>query len=235
MPEKLTKDQKYYRKKKKEAEKDFIRLPKEGNKTGRQGTRKAICLRVSLAAAERFKQMAKDAGINQWQMASRIIDKGLPGIQTLGLAYYNYERQKWVWNEQLLNPPSRLRYKSDKGEVQLNMDITKTMWNKLHCYSHQVQRSKSRIFEELCRDYTPMTKEQRERQKTKRDEYKQYWDDWHRNRGVVDAVSQKPSKFIDTGSEIIHSKGIPPEYWDDAEFAEYEELSLKLIESLSGD
>ena len=83
---KPTKDQKYSRKCRKDGNKDFRRVPKEGDFDGVRVTRKQIAFYISNEAADRLQQMADDAGIFKWEMASRMILKGLPGIQSSGYA-----------------------------------------------------------------------------------------------------------------------------------------------------
>ena len=228
MPDKLTKDQRYYRKKKKDAEKDFRKVLKEDSFDGQRVTRKATTFRVSTEAAERFKQMATDVGITQWQMATRMIHHGLPGIQKSGYGSYDSLKVKYEWNEQYLNPPKKkIRYKGAKGDVQLNLSITTTMWKKLECHSNATMRSRSRIFQELCLSYKPLSPERLRRAREKyADERPQintqtslseeHLKRWH---------EMKHSKFENVGGGFyIHKKDIPVEFWDDAEHEEYERL-----------
>ena len=149
MSDGLTKDQRYNRKKKKEAKTEFTKIPKEDSNDGRRGSRRVTTLHVSLEAAERFKRMAKNAGINQWQMATRMICFGLkPIVPTY--AKYQKEHGGYEWREDLLNPTDKLvRYKGDIGDVQLNLQITVTMWKKLKCHSTLTKQSMSRIFQRL--------------------------------------------------------------------------------------
>ena len=49
-------------------------------------TRKQITFYLSHEASERLQQMADNAGIFKWEMASRMILKGLPGILSSGYA-----------------------------------------------------------------------------------------------------------------------------------------------------
>ena len=39
----------------------------------------------------------------------------------------------------------------------------------------------------------------------------------------------KRSKFINSGGEIVHKKGIPIEHWDAAEFEEHEKLYEEML------
>ena len=144
MPKKLTKDQKYNQKLRKEGQKDFKRVPREGKTASIRVTRRALCVRVSTETAERLKTMADDAGVHLWQMATRIIHQSIPGDHT-GSAYHESSK------------PSR--YKGETGDVQLNLRINSTVWNKLHAYSNHanVRRSKARVFQRLVLEHKSLT------------------------------------------------------------------------------
>lgn len=228
MPKKLTKDQKYHRKQKKDAQKDFRKVPKEDSFNGQRVTRKATTFRVSTEAAERFKQMAKDVGITQWQMATRMIHHGLPGIQASGYGSYDSLKVKYEWNKQYLNPTEKkIRYKGEKGDVQLNLSITSTMWKKLECHSNATMRSRSRIFQELCLSYQPLSPERLRKAREK------YAEEKAQSNSRTPLSEEKlirwremtNSNFEHVGGGLhIHKKDIPVEYWDDAEHEEYERL-----------
>lgn len=229
MPKKLTKDQKYHRKQQRDSRKDFRKVPKEDSSEGQRVTRKSTVFRVSTEAAERFKQMAKEVGITQWQMATRMIHHGLPGIQFSGYGTFDSFNVRYEWNEAYLNPPEKkVRYKGTKGDVQLNLSITTTMWKKLECHSNATKRSKSRIFQELCLTYKPLSPEFLERQRQK------YADDTADRESTRIPISDehlklwredKESKFQHLGDGFyVHKKNIPYELWDEAEIEEYERL-----------
>ena len=231
MPKKLTKHQKYNRKRRKDGNKDFRRVSTGEHFDGVRVTRKQIAFYISNAAAERLQQMADDAGIFKWEMASRMILKGLPGIFTSGYASpRNPEAiNRYEWNVLYLEPViKRIHYRSSKADKRVTMDITSTAWNKIHCHSTATERSMSQIFQSLCLNYKPLTKEQRETSNLAREEYL-------RNQEVPKEEKttryykpyKAPSKFLDVGYDVIHVKGIPVEHWDDAEFAEYCKLMEK--------
>ena len=166
MPKKLTKDQKYNRKLRKEGQKDYKRVPREGKTASTRVTRRSLCVRVSAETAERLKAMADTAGIHQWQMATRIIHNGIAGgISARGYASYNHKTGKFEWYESSLNPPEAIKYKGVTGDKQLNQRITSTAWNKLACYANELKQSKARVFQRLVLDYKPLTREQCEKQK----------------------------------------------------------------------
>ena len=221
MPKKLTKDQKYNRNLRKEGQKDYKRVPREGKTASTRVTRRSLCVRVSAETAERLKVMADTAGIHQWQMATRIIHNGIAGgISARGYASYNHETGKFEWYKSSLNPPEAIKYKGVTGDKQLNQRITSTAWNKLACYANELKQSKARVFQRLVLDYKPLTREQCEKQEKARQEEKEYYAEWN---GLAKQPAKKPKFKIDN-YEIIHVKGIPVELWDDAEWEEYERL-----------
>ena len=237
MPKKLTKDQKYNRKRRKDGNKDFRRVPKEGYFDGVRVTRKQITFYISNEAAERLQQMADDVGVFKWEMASRIILKGLPGIQSSGYARLRKPEaiNRYDWNVLYLEPViKRIHYRSGKADKRVTIDVTSTAWNKIHCHSTVTERSMSQIFQQLCLNYKPLSKEQLEQQKLAHEEYKRNLDIRVRERAAQLAREYaKPSKFLDTGYDFIHVKGIPVEYWDDAELDEYNVLIEKKFKELN--
>ena len=228
MPRKLTKDQKYNRKRRKDGNKDFRRVSTGKDFDGVRVTRKQIAFYISNEASERLQQMADDAGIFKWEMASRMILKGLPGIFTSGYALLRNPEaiNRYEWNVLYLQPViKRIHYRTGKADKRVTIDISSTAWNKIHCHSTATERSMSQIFQSLCLNYKPLTKEQRETSNLAKEEYL-------RNQEVPkeEKTSRyyKPyeasSKFLDVGFDFIHVKGIPVEHWDGAEFDEYCEL-----------
>jgi len=239
MPKKLTKDQKYNRKRRKDGNKDFRRVLTGPIFDARRVTRKQITFYISNEAAERLQQMADDAGIFKWEMASRIILKGLPGIERSGYATLRNPEaiNPYEWNVLYLEPViKRIHYRSGKSDKRVTIDVTSTAWNKIHCHSIATERSMSQIFQQLCLNYKPLTKEQRETSNLAKEEYL-------RNQAVPKEEKTtryyKPykasSKFLDVGYDVIHVKGIPVEHWDNAELDEYCELMDKKFAKLKQD
>jgi len=225
MPKKLTKDQKYNRKRRKDGNKDFRKVHKEGGFDGVRVTRRQITFYVSNEASERLTQMARNAGITKWEMATRIILKGLPGIEASGYARDVHQMGKvarYEWNVLYLEPINkRIHYRSGKADKRITMDITSTAWNKIHCHSTATERSMSQIFQSLCLNYRQLTPEQLEKAKHRYEEYIRSFDGELSSSRYYKPYD-KPEKFIDAGWDLIHVKGISPEYWDMAEFEEYE-------------
>ena len=239
MPKKLTKDQKYNRKRRKDGNKDIRRVSTGKDFDGVRVTRKQIAFYISNEALERLQQMADDSGIFKWEMASRIILKGLPGIFTSDYASpRNPEAiNRYEWNALYLEPViKRIHYRSGKADKRVTIDVTSTAWNKIHCHSTATERSMSQIFQSLCLNYKPLTKEQKVASNLAREEYL-------RNQEVPKEEKttryykpyKAPSKFLDVGYDLIHVKDIPVEHWDKAEFDEYCRMMDKKFAKLKRD
>ena len=137
-------------------------------------TRKQIAFYISNEAVERLQEMADDAGIFKWEMASRMILKGLPGILSSGYASPRNPESinRYEWNVLYLEPVfKKIHYRSGKADKRVTIDVTSTAWNKIHCHSTATERSMRQIFQSLCLNYKPLTKEQRETSNLAKEEY----------------------------------------------------------------
>lgn len=141
-------------------------MPKKLTKDQKSTVRRSLCVRISTETAERLATMANDAGIHQWQMATRIIHYGIPGFG------------KFEWASSSLNPQP-IKYKGVTGDKQLNLRITSTAWNKLACYVNKYKQSKARVFQQLVQCYKPLTREQRLEAEQKRREQQEYYAEWN--------------------------------------------------------
>ncbi len=160
---KLTKHQRHYRKRKKESKRDFKTVQRDDGKTGVQVTKKQLCVRVNEEAAERLREEAKERQITQQDMLSWMILKGLPnqsqGARGTGTAGY-------AWPANLMNSEDvSKKNKGSTGVKQLNLAITSTAWNKLHCFSNSIGLSKARIVQDLIIHYRFCSPENLEKQK----------------------------------------------------------------------
>ena len=82
--------------------------------------------------------MADDVGVFKWEMASRIILKGLPGVERSGYAKLRNPEaiNPYGWNVLYLEPViKRIHYRSGKADKRVTIDVTSTAWNKIHCHS----------------------------------------------------------------------------------------------------
>ena len=219
---KLTKDQKYYRKKKKDAKRDFRRTNREDGTHGVRVTRKPLCVRISLEAFNKLSSMAEDKGLTRWRMLTRMIIQTLPKYAELNFEERTRKLHRYIWDE--IEIADKKRYKRrKKDEKQITYDITSTAYNKLNYHSKSKGLSKARIVESLIVNYTPLTKEQLEREIQRREEYRAKYGLYTSRRFKED---YKKTKFLNCGSgHFIHKKGIPMEYWDDEEFDEWMRLS----------
>lgn len=228
MPKKLTKHQRQYRKRKKEAQKDFVRVKKDGPWDGVRVARRRLKVWISQYAYDRLQSLAQEAGIHNWEMLSRMILKALPRYASFTDSASPLKR--YSWSDALLNPQERtVRYKGSKGDKQLSYDITSTAWKKLECHKTASRLSKARIVESMIREYRPLSPEQLEKQRWLTEEAVRARDEQAERTHTHH--DYKHSKLLDIGGGvIIHKKGIPMEHWDAAEWEEYAELKTKSYE-----
>ena len=221
---KLTKDQKYYRKKKKDAMRDFRRTHREDGTHGVRVTRRPLCVRISLEAFNKLLRMAEDKGLTRWRMLTRMIIQTLPKYAELNFDERTKDLHRYIWHD--IKVAEKKSYKRSKEkEKQITYDITSTAYNKLDSHSKSKGLSKARIVESLILNYTPLTKEQLERESQRREEYREKYGLYTSRRFKE---GYKKTKFLNCGSgHFIHKKGIPMEYWDDEEFDEYMRLCQK--------
>ena len=99
---KLTKDQKYYRKQKKDGLKDFRRTLRDDGSKGVRVTRKNINVSISNAAFERLIELSNVYELTRWEMLTRIILTQLPSYANL--SWSTSPTQRYSWDESLLTP-----------------------------------------------------------------------------------------------------------------------------------
>jgi predicted DNA-binding protein len=233
---KLTKDQRYYRKKKKEGKKNIIRLPKLDPKHFYERwkvARRSICIRVSLEAFEKLTEMSQSDSVNRWELLSRILNYTISKFE--GFYYTDFPTVQFdkasSIKELIDKKPEKIKYKGTKGSKQINYRISSTAWNKLDALHKQSGESKARIVQRLILKYELPTEAVRQQRKKYYEQYRKQIDSWNTERERQgETVNPKKSKFIDVGYNLIHVKGIPAEYWDEAEIDEYNQLMEKKIE-----
>ena len=231
--QKQTKDQKYYRKLKEDGQKDFRKVERDNSPyPGIRVTKKQITFRVSQEAADRLKALADQAEVTQWEMVSRIILKGFPGIVKEGWANqsdFPTRRYEWDWSL-IYGTGAKVKYKGSTGDKQLNMRITSTAWNKIHCARTVLGKSMCRLMQDLLLHYKPLTPEQLAKQR----KYQQQRAGTHYGAEVQSQkdpnYKTKSNKFLHVGDRIIHVKEIPIENWDPEEYEEWEQLMLEKYE-----
>jgi len=145
---KLSKHQRYYRKRKASGRRDFKRIHTEDGRIGVRVTRKQLCVRVSAEAAERLKASAEKYKLTQQDMLTRMILLGLPRYASLSSD--NSITSRYYWPSNLLEPKERtVRYKGAAGEKQLNLAISSTARKKLECHKTATKLSLARIVQGL--------------------------------------------------------------------------------------
>ena len=77
---KLTKHQKQYRKRKKEAQRDYKTVTNASGYRVQHVARKPICVRVSQKAADKLYESAEKEGMTKWEMLTHMIHYGLRDI-----------------------------------------------------------------------------------------------------------------------------------------------------------
>ena len=128
---KLTKDQRYYRAKKKEAERNFRRIKDREGKLAIKVTRKPLNVSIKQEAFEKLKDLAKRAELSNWEMLTRILNHQIPQYQSL-----NDSLQRYDWPK--IKTEETNHYKGSNVNKQITYRITTTAWNKLDCHSKAI-------------------------------------------------------------------------------------------------
>ena len=220
-----TKDQRYYRKRVADGQKDFRSTQREDGTTGVRVTRKTVNVRVSNEAAEKLKSLADKNSKPQWEILSHILIVGLPVYQSLNDSGRANER--YSWPDELMNPTDKkTSYKGTIGDKAINMQITSTAWNKLQCHSTKTETSKARIVQRLILNYQPTSQ-------TKRDQSKAYRErnNVHKTQKAQeleplrreDLKRWKYFQILSYGA-VVHKKSIPQSKWTDEELQEYVQI-----------
>ena len=225
---KLTKDQKHYRKLKKDGEKDFRYTDKpEKGKFFRhvRVTRKPLSVRVKQEAYEKLQQLSEKLERDKWDVLSHIILVKLPCY-----ASYSGERSpliRYSWDE--VEPAEKIKYKGSTGVKQLTYYITSTAWHKLDIHKKAVGQSKARIVQTLIMDYKPCTPATLARAKKLRDGYQEtnnFYKAKQAERQEEEREYRSTSKlYIDSNFDIKHKLGFPMDKWFEEEFDQYMQLA----------
>ena len=223
----LTKDQRYNRKRRKKGKPNYNRVLREDGRTVLKVSRRALSVSVNLEAFERLTELSQQEGLDKWVMLTRMIIYSIPSY-----SYYSGDSNQHSWDDHLLKPTNRsVRYKGSKGTKQITYDISSTAWNKLECHKTATGKSKARLVQDIILHYKPTSQKQREANKRLRREDKEKY-----GFALVPKLNAKPTKAISNTFKLervngdfvyVHRKGISPEYWDDEELDEYERLISK--------
>ncbi len=223
---KLTKDQRYYRKLKKDGQKDIRYADKPEDKNffrPIRTTRRPISVRISQMAYEKLVTLSEKLKLDKWQIINRILLFKLPRYQSNSDSDSPLKRYDWDYPE----PAEKGSYKGSTGEKQITYYISSTAWKKLDCHKVATGKSKAKIVQSLILDYKPMSAAYLEKQKKRRASIKTTEESCKREQEKASNSTTKTSNrkfWVSSTGEIIHKKRIPIEKWDEAEFDLYDEL-----------
>ena len=205
---KLTKDQRYYRKKKKAGRKDTYLVAKPDGSKVKKVSLRTINISISTKAFERLIALSERSGLTRWRMLSRIILLGLTRLDHV-----------------VPSSDKKISYKGTTGERQVTYQVSSTAYNKLEDRKKLLSQSKARIVQSLILNYKPMSEEEKEKRKAYLNEQRkqarlgfQMTSTWGEN------TSQENSKFFVREGRVLHVKDVPPENWDEDESDEYQRL-----------
>ena len=141
---KLTKDQKYYRKIKKDGKQDFryTDKPEKGKFfRGVRVTRKPVSVRVKQDAYDKLEKLEEQLKMDKWEVLSHILVYKLPRYAGLDNSLSGIKRYLWDYPY----PAEKTKYKGSTGVKQLTYWVTSTAWRKLDIHKTTVGKSKARI------------------------------------------------------------------------------------------
>ena len=226
---KLTKDQKHYRKLKKDSEKDFryTDKPEEGKSFRHvRVTRKPLSVRVKQDAYDKLQNLSEQLKIDKWEVLTRILIFKLP--RYAGLDNSRSAVKRYLWEDPI--PAEKIQYKGSTGVKQLTYWITSTAWHKLDVHKRTVGMSKARIVQSLIMDYKPCTQATLDRAKKQREKYREVNEFYKARRQAHDLKAEPKEKrstsklYINSNLEIVHKLGFPIEKWFDEEWEQYHDL-----------
>jgi len=228
---KLTKYQKFYRKKKQDGEKDFRQENKEDGTRCIRVKRETINVSISQAAFDRLLELSESEKLSRWKMLTRIIITQIP--MNANLTTGSSPTARYDWDKSLLTPTDKnTSCIATEGERQVTYQITRTAFKKLESHKNAIAQSKARIVQSLILNYKTTTQEQRDKQnayiKASRKNHYQI------TKAIALDESVSPvnrRKFFKQDGLILHVKGLPPEKWDDDELDEFESMHNELNNS----
>ena len=176
----LTKDQRYYRKKKKESQRDFKRTTFSTGNPAVHVTQKKLSARVTHEAFERLKEQADKEGKTRSEVLERMLIQGLPSYcsPTTDLGTNRYH-----WDEPI--EPKTHRRKGKGGQKQLNLWVSSTAWKKLEVHADTIGESKSRILDRLLKEYRFLSEEGKERNRRYEEDCARRLQEWKERVGIA--------------------------------------------------
>lgn len=142
----LTKHQRHYRKKKRQATMDFHHATSENGKPSIHSNQKKLCVRVTEESYERLKAASREWGQTLTQSLERIVLLDLPkhSYQMADLP----PTTRYLWKDYQERPKRR----KTGGTKQLNLWVGSTAWRKIDRHSARDGFSKARVVETLLRE-----------------------------------------------------------------------------------
>ena len=176
----LTKDQRYYRKKKKESQRYFKRTTGSTGNPAVHVTQKKLSARVTQEGFGRLKEQAEKEGKTRSEVLERMLIQGLPSYcsPTTDLGTNRYH-----WDEPI--EPKTHRRMGKGGQKQLNLWVSSTAWKKLEVHADTIGESKSRILDRLLKEYRFLSEEGKERNRLYEEKVKREVEEWKERVGIA--------------------------------------------------
>ena len=223
MPKKLTKNQRDYRQRKKEASRPSGRVPvvREDGKTTSRVARKPLCVRINEEAAAILDEAANREKRDKWEILDRMIKLGLTDGDGRSLS-------GGMNKGHLDKPPAdgiKVRYKGSKGSVQINYRITITAWDKLDRHSKAgLGQSKAKTVQDLILNYKFLSDAARERNQEYQEKNRQIRE-FYANRSMVqrDGEARTRKAWERRNGDIQLRPGLTLDHLSEQELEEYAE------------
>jgi hypothetical protein len=149
---KLTPDQRQYRKRKKEAKKDFIRINREDGGISVRVAKRPLCVRVSADVFDALTAVAQAYQLDKGEMLTHMINHSIERYQ--GGSLSRSPTRRYEWPEKLLSGVDAKPKRNALGtEKQINLRISSTAYKKLECYCNDKGFSKKRAVQQLILEY----------------------------------------------------------------------------------
>ena len=223
MPKKLTKNQRDYRQRKKEASRPSGRVPviREDGKTTSRVARKPLCVRINEEAAAILDEAANREKRDKWEILDRMIKFGLTDGDGRSLG-------RDSGNTAHLDKPSaegiKIRYKGTKGSVQINYRITVTAWDKLDRHSKAgLGQSKAKTVQDLILNYKFLSDAAREWNQEYREKNRQIREFYANRSSMVprDGAIQTSKAWERRNGDIQLRPGLTLDHLNEQELEEY--------------
>ena len=149
---KLTPDQRQYRKRKKEAKKDFIRIPRDDGGISVRVAKRPLCVRVRADVFDALNTVSQEYQLDKGEMLTHMINHSIERYQSNSDS--RSPSKRYEWDERLLSGVDAAPKRNAPGtEKQINARISSTAYKKLECYCNDKGYSKKRAVQQLILEY----------------------------------------------------------------------------------